>query len=158
MAEGLNQSNPGDADLIKTIVILNIHLNSFQKALDFIPPDKANLEFEHAYCLYRLEKLEECLEVCQQGEREQKFRVLAAQANFRLGMYEQSASIYEELLGADDNNEYRANLSAALSSNQTNRKVSSNQLLQNSTWEVMYNSAISHSLENDFANALTQLK
>jgi len=73
-------------------------------------------------------------------------------------MYEQSASIYEELLGADDNNEYRANLSAALSSNQTNRKVSSNQLLQNSTWEVMYNSAISHSLENDFANALTQLK
>ena len=73
-------------------------------------------------------------------------------------MYEQSATVYEELLGADDNNEYRANLSAALSSNATSRKVSSHQQLQNSTWEVMYNSAIAHSLENDFANALTSLK
>ena len=51
----------------QTLLFLNLHTNQYQAALDLLehPPSSLSLDFEKAYCLYRLHREKEALVILQ---------------------------------------------------------------------------------------------
>lgn len=89
----------------------------FSNLSDFIPQCR-NLEFEKAYCLYRLNQVSEALKVVENVQNPSlKIKELKAQILYRLEKYEDCFSVYRDII-KNSNDEYEdereTNLSAVL--------------------------------------------
>ncbi|XP_020904973.1 signal recognition particle subunit SRP72, partial [Exaiptasia diaphana] len=167
IANKILQENPKDADAFHCKVVCLVQQSCFREALDVVNSGSKKgikeLPFEKAYCLYRLNKTSEALEVLKdipdQGQREKE---LTAQVYYRLGEYEKCRSIYKDLIknSEDDyGDERETNLSAVIAaSNQWGKtKLFSESGLREDTYELCYNAACLSLANNDYQTARSKL-
>ncbi|BEJ16066.1 hypothetical protein CspHIS471_0506710 [Cutaneotrichosporon sp. HIS471] len=85
----------------QTLLFLHLHTDNYAAALDLVenPPSPAQLQFERAYCLYRLHRERDALQQIQEmkarGRREEH---LKAQVRYRLGEFDTAQTLYDDLL------------------------------------------------------------
>jgi signal recognition particle subunit SRP72 len=124
-------------------------INSFQK----LPID---LGFHKAYCLYRVNKLDEAL-VCLKGlERDTDTLVLEAQILYRLGKADACVDVYQKLTKSQIET-LEVNLVAGLISagkaSQVQKTLESLKIKPTSSFELAYNTACSLIENNNYADA-----
>ena len=85
-----------------TELLLLIKTGKFYQALKSIDKDEKNFLFESSYCLYRIGKYDEALEMlCRIKKHERKDLILRAQILYRLGKYGEATLIYKSLIGEE---------------------------------------------------------
>ncbi|KAL0050970.1 hypothetical protein WJX82_011356 [Trebouxia sp. C0006] len=91
---------PGDQDAVKCKVAVLLEGSSFQEALDYIHALPANsFQFEQAYALYRLNRLQDSLQVLAQNMPDTPAKsLLEAQLQHRLGNYTAAIATYNKLV------------------------------------------------------------
>merc|ERR1712141_703111 len=96
---------PHDETAFHCKMVSLMQIGKFEDALKQIKDNHTfaglDLRFEHAYCLYRLNKLVESLEVLDQIDpkvKSDKVKELKAQIHYRLEQYEESYAVYRDLL------------------------------------------------------------
>lgn len=91
-----------DADskpAFQTLLFLLLHTDDYSAALDLVLSRPAGeLKFEHAYCLYRLQREREALPLLADLPEEPRVAHLRAQLAYRLGEYEEAEQLYAGLL------------------------------------------------------------
>ncbi|TXT13786.1 hypothetical protein VHUM_01153 [Vanrija humicola] len=95
--------DPSSASAFQTLLFLHLHTDDYAAALELVTkppaPSPPPLEFERAYCLYRLNREREALEalvaIPNHSRRENH---LEAQVRYRLGEFEAAQKIYNDLL------------------------------------------------------------
>ncbi|CAM9537632.1 unnamed protein product [Ectocarpus sp. 6 AP-2014] len=104
----VRSKSPDDIDAIRVKCLCLIHQDKYDKALQSASgKHKVVLSPERAYCLFRLGRLEEALEVSRAGEssgsgggdskRARALRHLEAQALYRLGRHGEAAEVYSSI-------------------------------------------------------------
>ncbi|KAE8538054.1 hypothetical protein D1P53_006121 [Cryptococcus gattii VGV] len=89
----------------QTLLFLHLQTDDYTSALSLLdhPSHEGSLDFERAYCLYRLHREKEALEVLKGlNEKGRKMDHLEAQILYRLGEYSQAQEIYENMLANSD--------------------------------------------------------
>ncbi|XP_014226163.1 signal recognition particle subunit SRP72 [Trichogramma pretiosum] len=137
-----------DESALHCKVVSFIQLSKFNDALQIInkyPKLLPKLEFEKAYCLYRLNQVSEAYKIIENIQNPSlKIKELKAQILYRLEMYEDCFAMYREII-KNSNDEYEdereTNLAAvcvhlAMSDSNIDTPV-----LREDTYELMYNSA-----------------
>lgn len=82
----------------QTLLFLHLHTDDYASALELVTSSsQPNLDFERAYCLYRLHREREALEALPKSSS-QKDQHLRAQILYRLGEYEEAQKVYNSLL------------------------------------------------------------
>lgn len=129
-------------------VICYMQLSKFNDALQLIvknPKLTAKLEFERAYCLYRMNQVPEALKIVEGIQNPSlKIKELKAQILYRLEKYEDCFAVYRDIIKntTDDyEDERETNLAAVivnLVSNDSSVEVPS---LREHTYELTYNAA-----------------
>jgi signal recognition particle subunit SRP72 len=77
--------------------------SKFAKALEVATPDKAFLAFERAYCLYRLNKLQESIAVLDGiADKSMALQHLEAQVRYRMGEFDRVIDVYGEVIPQED--------------------------------------------------------
>ncbi|KAI6043520.1 hypothetical protein EDC04DRAFT_2562689 [Pisolithus marmoratus] len=99
--------DPTDEDALQTKLFLLLQTEQYEAALSLIGDDTSDHRaFEKAYALYRFHKEEEASNILQrlkQTQRDQRGVLhLDAQLNYRLGSYQTSLELYNELLETAD--------------------------------------------------------
>ncbi|KAL1411291.1 hypothetical protein Q8F55_002242 [Vanrija albida] len=115
--------DPESTSAFQTLLFLHLHTDDYAAALELVtkPPSPAPppLEFERAYCLYRLNREREALDalvaIPNHSRRENH---LEAQVRYRLGEFEAAQKIYNDLLtglstSSTEYDDIRTNQSAA---------------------------------------------
>ncbi|KAL7422266.1 hypothetical protein Q5752_002912 [Cryptotrichosporon argae] len=96
--------DPASTPTFQALLFLLLDTDDYAASLELVtaPPagQTGGLEFERAYCLYRLKREGEALEVLSKVAGERRARVLEAQIRYRLGEYERAQEIYEDLLSS----------------------------------------------------------
>ncbi|KAG7200592.1 hypothetical protein KM043_001151 [Ampulex compressa] len=129
-------------------IICYIQLSKFNEALQFLtknPKLATNLEFEKAYCLYRLNQVPEALKVVQSVQNPSlKIKELKAQILYRLEKYEGCFSVYRDII-KNSNDEYEdereTNLAAVLVQLAAEDSDLEAPSLREHTYELTYNTA-----------------
>ncbi|OWZ06160.1 Signal recognition particle [Phytophthora megakarya] len=136
---------PDDVDAVKVKCVALIRLEKFDKALELAVKYEF-LSTEKAYCLYRLKKDDEALNVLVGGDLEMQSTAqlhLAAQMHFRKGDYDQSIRIYELLFSraqeGDDLLELQTNLLAAYASAGRSQELKEREIPIEDGFEVAFN-------------------
>ncbi|XP_051164585.1 signal recognition particle subunit SRP72 [Leptopilina boulardi] len=129
-------------------VICYMQLSKFNDALQLIvknPKITTKLEFERAYCLYRMNQVPEALKIVESIQNPSlKIKELKAQILYRLEKYEDCFAVYRDIIKntTDDyEDERETNLSAVivnLVNNDSSVEVPS---LREHTYELTYNAA-----------------
>ncbi|KAG1678671.1 Signal recognition particle subunit SRP72 [Nymphon striatum] len=144
------QDTPNDAKAIHCKVVCLVQESRFQDALSFIQKNKNKdlvLDFEKAYCYYRLNNIKEALSTLKQIKNpSQRETELKAQILYRLEDYQECYKLYKEMIkdSADDYEEERETNFAAVVAGVI--KEDGNQLksvpkIREDTYELCYNSA-----------------
>ncbi|CAM9329917.1 unnamed protein product [Ascophyllum nodosum] len=111
LCNSVRSKSPDDLDAIRVKCLCLINQDNYEKALQSVSGKrKALLSPERAYCMFRLGRLEEALDVAREGgrsmagdtRRTNALRHLEAQALYRLGMHAQAAEIYAEMYAEED--------------------------------------------------------
>ncbi|KAL0035714.1 hypothetical protein WJX79_010267 [Trebouxia sp. C0005] len=91
---------PGDQDAVKCKVAVLLEGSSFQEALEYINALPANsFQFEQAYALYRLNRLQDSLQILAQNMPDTPAKsLLEAQLQHRLGNYTAAIATYNKLV------------------------------------------------------------
>ena len=129
-------------------VICCIQLSKFNDAFQFIyrnPKLAANLQFEKAYCLYRMNQVPEALKVVEVVQNPSlKLKELKAQILYRLEKYEECFSVYRDII-KNSHDEYEdereANLAAVVVNLATEGSDLEVPALREDTYELTYNAA-----------------
>lgn len=113
------------------------------------------LPFEYAYCLYRIGNYMECLTALESCPRELKVKILEAQANYRVEKFEESLSLFQEILEEDSqNDEIRANILAIQASMKAKRPEKKIAVMEDaSSFECLYNIGCFYVEAKDFIKA-----
>lgn len=87
----------------QTLLFLLLHTDDYASALSLVlsrssPTSSSDLRFEHAYCLYRLQREREALPLLADLPSEPRVAHLRAQLAYRLGEYEEAERLYDGLL------------------------------------------------------------
>ncbi|XP_022250049.1 signal recognition particle subunit SRP72-like [Limulus polyphemus] len=164
---GFLQENPDDAKAFHCKIVCLIHLSKFDIAIKTIEKNSKlseSLNFEKAYCLYRLNKIKEAWALLK-DEKDASFKIkeLTAQVLYRLEKYEKCFEAYKELVknSEDDFEEEReTNLAAVIASlsEKTGKEVKNPPQLREHTYELCYNKACILVGEKMFGDALEKLK
>ncbi|WRT67060.1 uncharacterized protein IL334_004026 [Kwoniella shivajii] len=88
----------------QTILFLYLQTDDYTSALSLLdkpPTSEGSLDFERAYCLYRLHREKEALNLIE-GKEGRKVQHLEAQIRYRLGEYQRAQEIYDDLLALVD--------------------------------------------------------
>ncbi|WVW83191.1 hypothetical protein I302_105209 [Kwoniella bestiolae CBS 10118] len=118
--------DPSSQAAYQTLLFLHLQTDDYTSAISLLdnPPkdSKDALEFERAYCLYRLHREKEALELIE-GKEGRKVHHLEAQIRYRLGEYQRAQEIYDDLLvdvgsSSSEHSDILTNLNAS-SSHQT---------------------------------------
>ncbi|KAK4685474.1 signal recognition particle subunit SRP72, partial [Tremellales sp. Uapishka_1] len=95
--------SPSSTSAFQTLLFLHLHTDNYTAALHLLQtPSGQSLDFERAYCLYRLHREKEALEILAKLDKTRKVLHLEAQITYRLGEYERAQEVYEELLEGCD--------------------------------------------------------
>lgn len=102
-----------DEDALKCKVVCLMKMDRFADALPLCSSEK--LRFERAYCLYRLQRLEEALQECPQSSTSPAMQHLRAQLLYRVGQYDECSNIYGTMMdsGAGDDADLKTNTYAS---------------------------------------------
>lgn len=107
---------PGDHELLLCRGVANLMEGEYEEAYNDIKGLKG-CEFEKSYCLYKLERFQEAIEiynkVSNDMKNEERFIHLAAQILFRLDKGDEVLKLYEKLPKDDENTDILVNISAA---------------------------------------------
>ncbi|XP_020610040.1 signal recognition particle subunit SRP72-like [Orbicella faveolata] len=151
IANKILQEKPDDKEAFHCKVIALIHQSFFREAVDVInsAPKKGieiDLHFEKAYCLYRLNKTQEALDILNAiAEPLQHEKELKAQVLYRLEDYRACLDLYRDLIknSQDDyGDERETNLAAVIAAaSQWGRLKMDDPGLREDTYELCYNSA-----------------
>ncbi|WWC90115.1 uncharacterized protein L201_005048 [Kwoniella dendrophila CBS 6074] len=114
--------DPTSQAAYQTLLFLQLQTDDYTSALTLLenpPKDAESLEFEKAYCLYRLHREKEALDLIN-GKDDRKVHHLEAQIRYRLGEYQRAQEIYDDLLvnvgsSSPEHSDILTNLSAASS-------------------------------------------
>ncbi|XP_058808027.1 signal recognition particle subunit SRP72 isoform X2 [Phymastichus coffea] len=157
---GLSQD---DESALHCKVISFIQLSKFNDALQIInkyPKLLTKLEFEKAYCLYRLNQVLDAFKIIDSIPNPSlKIKELKAQILYRLERYEDCFAVYRDIIknSTDEyEDEREANLAAVLVHLAQEKSKTEVPVLREVTYELMYNSAclIIASDSEDKANLL----
>ncbi|WWD15845.1 hypothetical protein CI109_100269 [Kwoniella shandongensis] len=98
--------DPSSQAAFQTLLFLYLQTDEYSAALallDAPPSSTSSLDFERAYCLYRLHREKEALAVLEGlKDKDRKVDHLEAQIRYRLGEYQRAQEIYEDLLAGCD--------------------------------------------------------
>eukprot|EP01132_Coremiostelium_polycephalum_P009044 gene9044-11078_t len=163
-------ANNADVEAFQCKIICLLQLNHYQEALDcFKTPAQSQLyPFERAYCFYSLKKYQEALNELSSVNKQQKpnkILELEAQIYYKLEKYENTLSIYEDLLKHSDYSdsvEFISNLCAVYIDcgkyKECQDLMNKNKGMLSKTYELVFNSACLSISKGDFKTAETQLK
>eukprot|EP00752_Nemacystus_decipiens_P006034 g5448.t2 len=110
LCNAVRSKSPDDVDAIRVKSLCLIHQDKYDKALQSASgKHKAVLSPERAYCLFRLGRLEEALEVARGGagsvaesKRVRALRHLEAQVLYRLGRHVEAAEVYASIYSEEE--------------------------------------------------------
>ncbi|BES96309.1 unnamed protein product [Nesidiocoris tenuis] len=164
-ANKLLHSFPDDALAFHFRIVSLIQLSKFDDVL-LAFGKYANLtkglEFEKAYALYRLNKIEEALKVLDSVENpELKHDELRAQVLYRLERFDECFNLYRDVIKqtSDDFDEERqTNLSAIIVNSLISGKQIDMPAFEVDTYEILYNIACYHMGKGQYAEAEKKLK
>ncbi|XP_022169731.1 signal recognition particle subunit SRP72 [Myzus persicae] len=140
---------PEELSLVQTKVVCLIHLNQIEDAYNYILKNEASQKFtfEKAYCLYRLNRSEESLELInEEPNPAHSFKELKAQILYKLERYNECFDMYRDIIKQSKDsftNERESNLTAVISqlSKLGDNKYDIPTVKQHNTYEFMYNIA-----------------
>ncbi|XP_050420854.1 signal recognition particle subunit SRP72 [Adelges cooleyi] len=152
---------PEELSLIQSKVVSLIHLNQIQDAFDFILKHETvqPFTFEKAYCLYRLNRPEQALNIInEETNLTESFKELKAQILYKLEKYRECFDLYRDIIKQSKdsfNNERETNLTAVISqlSKLGEKKYDVPTVKQDNTYEFMYNVACVLIERGDIAKA-----
>nr|XP_033342441.1 signal recognition particle subunit SRP72 [Megalopta genalis] len=129
-------------------VICCIQLSKFNDVLQFMTRNQklaGNLDFEKAYCLYRLNQLPEALKVVDAVPNPSlRLKELKAQILYRLEKYEECFGVYRDII-KNSHDEYEdereTNLAAVIVNLATEDSILEVPALREDTYEMIYNAA-----------------
>jgi len=139
-----------DVDALKCKIVCLLQQSSFKSALDSINSNEKKgllkMDFEKAYCLYRLNRLKEAESVISQiPEKSDREKDLLAQVRYRMEDYKGCLDLYKDLVKNSDDDygdEREANMAAVIAA----AKLWKNQDMgvshvRSDTYELCYNYA-----------------
>lgn len=139
---------PNDVDAIKCKIVCLVQQSCFQEALDVIVSTEKKgllqMPFEKAYCLYRLNRLEESASILNENQEPSlQEKELLAQVKYRLEEYGSCLDLYRDLIknSADDyGDEREANMAAVVAAAKMwkDETIGSSNV-RNDTHELCYN-------------------
>lgn len=90
---------PKDVNAIHVKIVCLIHLGQFDQAIECAALSQ-EFVFEKAYCLYRRGNFDDALKACQlaTNRSENNFKNLEAQINYKLGNYQESFALFNDLI------------------------------------------------------------
>ncbi|KAK3284578.1 Signal recognition particle core component [Cymbomonas tetramitiformis] len=155
---------PGDIDALKCKIVSLIQLERCSEALATCGAT-TELQFEKAYCLYRLSKFDEALEVCKsvQGEKSSPLLQLEAQVLHRLDRAQECIAVYGELLQKQKTQSSNVGTNIVAAYVEGGRSAEVPALMQElklrtkDSFELAYNNARALSAVGDFEAAEEQL-
>ncbi|GLT38382.1 hypothetical protein SLA2020_126380 [Shorea laevis] len=159
VAEQVLSIAPGDEDAIRCKVVALIKGDNIDAALSTIQSSQKlpiDLGFFKAYCLYRLNRLDEALESLKNQERNSATMLIESQILYRLGKMDACVDVYH-LLQKSNIESFEINLVASLISagraSEVRRTLESLRITPNSSFELAYNVACSLIEDNKYADA-----
>ena len=141
---------PEDPDALHCKVVCLVQLSKFAEALKLVDSlagktKEGRLQFERAYCLYRLERYEESWKIIEAlPSDEPRVKELAAQIAYRFEDYGAAASVYSSLVreySDDYDGERQANYAAAIALSGTKNGEFDADSLREDTMEQCFNKA-----------------
>ncbi|XP_060870624.1 signal recognition particle subunit SRP72 [Metopolophium dirhodum] len=140
---------PEELSLVQSKVVCLIHLNQIEDAYNYILKNETSQKFtfEKAYCLYRLNRSEESLELInEEPNPAHSFKELKAQILYKLERYNECFDMYRDIIKQSKDsfaNERESNLTAVISqlSKLGDNKYDIPTVKQHNTYEFMYNIA-----------------
>ncbi|CAK4946720.1 unnamed protein product [Aphanomyces euteiches] len=153
---------PNDADAIRVKCQSLLRLGKFDKALE-VAAKVPELKVEQAYCLYKLQRVQDALNVISTFPEPKTKSVLhlEAQAHYRLNNYDACISIYEGLLSSaaatDDTTELKTNLLAVYVAAGRGSEIVRRSLDAEGSYEVAFNKSLAALQAKDNVGATEQL-
>ncbi|KAK2979913.1 hypothetical protein RJ640_029576 [Escallonia rubra] len=151
---------PGDEDAIRCKTVALIKGDSIDEALSFIREASRkfpiDFSFLKAYCLYRLNKLDEALGSLKGNEANPATMLLESQILFRLGKMDASVEIYQKLQKSKiDSLEINvvAGLVSAGRASEVQGFMETHRVKATSSFELAYNAACALIERNKYADA-----
>ncbi|XP_015908172.2 signal recognition particle subunit SRP72 [Parasteatoda tepidariorum] len=144
--------------------VCHIHLSEFEDALKVLDKNVPEANFERAYCLYRLNRVQEAHDKLKSlKDPNGKEKELLAQVLYRLERYPECFELYKELIKNTDDDfeeERETNLSACVSNlfDQKGKEFKNAPQLREHTYELSYNSACILINQGLYAEAIEKLK
>lgn len=159
VAEQVLSIAPGDEDALQCKIIALIRADSIDEAFAVIQSSQKlpiDLSFLKAYCLYRLNKLDEALESLKSQERNAATMLLETQILYRLGRMDVCLEIYQKLQNSSIDSleiNFVAALVGAGQSSEVQRVLESLKVKPTSSFELAYNTACSLIERNKYMDA-----
>ncbi|KNC99257.1 uncharacterized protein SPPG_05512 [Spizellomyces punctatus DAOM BR117] len=174
------RSEPSDPDAIHTKIVALIRLEQYTNALKLIDSPtiptflREELVFERAYCLYRANRLQDCLDLVRKqredaaknfgSDVERSLRHLEAQVLYRFEKYDNCDQIYKELSTSAEEyeqGELRANILAVKAAAVANGEKLVDEMeidVSSDSYEVAYNVACMHLAKRELDQAASLLE
>ncbi|KNA10742.1 hypothetical protein SOVF_141750 [Spinacia oleracea] len=159
VAEQVLSTAPGDEDALRCKIVALINTDNIDGAIAVIQSSHKlpiDLSFLKAYCLYRLNKLDEALEYLKSQERSTATMLLESQILYRLGRMDACLDIYQKLqnLSVDSLEvNFVAGLVGAGRSSEVQRVLEALKVKPSSSFELAYNTACSLIERNNYVDA-----
>lgn len=156
VAEQVLSIAPGDEDALRCKIVALIKSDNIDQAFSLIQTIPIDLTFLKAYCLYRLNKLDEALESLKSQERSTATMLLESQILYRLGRMDACLEIYQKLQNLSIDSleiNFVAALVGAGRSSEVQRVLEALKVKPTSSFELAYNTACSLIERNKYADA-----
>jgi len=157
------QAIPDDSDALKCKLKALVQLGKYEDALKLFESFdslKQNCQFEHAYCLYQTDQLEQSTKVLNAIEKETVFvQALKAQVAFNKADFNLSIEIYESLLNSNeiDEEELKTNLLASYVAaerlDDARKFIDNNPDSLRQTFEFIFNAACVELIDEQYEKA-----
>ena len=150
--------------VIKTKCLCYIQLGEEQAGLDFInslkPALQEDLQEEKVYCLYKLRKHDQVLDIVRKTEKPSiTLRHLEGQTLYRLGEYKKAHEVFRSIQKESDTPEILVNLAATTSMGRfADDELQQVQSTNKSSFELAFNNACSLINNNQLRGAEQQLE
>ncbi|KAL2938383.1 Signal recognition particle subunit SRP72 [Bienertia sinuspersici] len=159
VAEQVLSAAPGDEDALRCKIVALIKDDNIDKALEVIQSSQklpSDLSFSKAYCLYRLNKLDEALESLKSQESNTATMLLESQILYRLGRMDSCVEVYQKLQNLSIDSleiNFVAALVGAGRSSEVQRVLEALKVKPTSSFELAYNTACSLIERNNHTDA-----
>lgn len=162
------EAQPDNVIARRCRIFVLLNLSRWSDALqwsDKYKSEEDSFVFERAYCLYRLNRFQEALDVLatSAGDDTDRDKRLEAQVRYRMGDYDACASIYEGLYeeNQDDNGPLVCAMASCISGDKARDAIAlSKDAVEHleSSYEVCFNLACAHIEEDRLADAEQRLQ